>query len=266
MTDMLVAFHKYHGAGNDFIVIDGRKSVISDFSAKIVKFLCDRHFGIGADGLILLTDSKEADFRMIYFNSDGKEGTMCGNGGRCITAFAEKLGIIDKSAEFIGIDGLHQAKVLGDGQYSLKMIDVHNVDRLEDGYLLDTGSRHFVKFKEDLKEIDVYNDGRLIRYQSRFGDDGTNVNFIEYLDDNNISIRTYERGVENETLACGTGSVAAAIITHLNYPSESKAYIINAPGGKLQVDFKIDDGVRYYDIWLSGPAEFVFSGEIEVKI
>lgn len=262
---MLIPFHKYHGAGNDFIIIDGRNFVISDFSAKRVNFLCDRHFGIGADGLILLTETKKADFKMIYFNSDGKEGSMCGNGGRCITAFAEKLGIIKNSTEFTGIDGLHQAKILGKGQYSLKMIDVNKVERLADGYLIDTGSKHFIKFKKDIQDMDVYTDGKLIRYQGRFGDDGTNVNFIEYQNDNNISIRTYERGVENETLACGTGSVAAAIITHLNYPSESKSYTINAPGGKLQVDFKIDDGVSFYDIWLSGPAEFVFAGEIEVE-
>lgn len=265
MTDMLIPFHKYHGAGNDFIIIDSRNFVISDFPAKRVSFLCNRHFGIGADGLILLTETKEADFRMIYFNSDGKEGTMCGNGGRCITAFAEKLGIIKNSTEFIGIDGIHQAKILGKGQYSLKMIDVNKVDKLEDGYLMDTGSKHFIKFKENIHDIDVYNDGRLIRYQGRFGDDGANVNFIEYHDNNNISIRTYERGVESETLACGTGSVAAAITTHLNYPSKSKSYIINAPGGKLQVDFKVGDGISFYDIWLSGSAEFVYSGEIEVE-
>ncbi|MCF8381480.1 MAG: diaminopimelate epimerase [Bacteroidales bacterium] len=261
---MLIPFFKYHGAGNDFIMIDARKFVISDFSEKVVNFLCDRHFGIGSDGLILLTESDKADFRMIYFNSDGKEGTMCGNGGRCITAFAEKLGLVKESTEFLGIDGLHQAKILGGGQYSIKMIDVINVDRMADGYLINTGSKHFVKFKQDLELIDVYNDGRLIRHQGRFGEDGTNVNFIEYTNDNKISIRTFERGVENETLACGTGSVAAAITTHLNYPSESKSYIINARGGQLKVEFEVEEGVKFSNIWLSGPVEFVFAGEIEL--
>lgn len=261
---MLIPFFKYHGAGNDFIIIDDRKSVTSDFTQKVINFLCDRHFGIGADGLILLKDSDKADFRMIYYNSDGKEGTMCGNGGRCITAFAERLGLIKESTEFIGIDGMHQATVLGDGNYSLKMIDVTRVDRMADGYLIETGSKHFVKFKEEIHTIDVYNDGKTIRHQGRFGEDGANVNFIEYQGDNSISIRTFERGVENETLACGTGSVAAAITTYLNYPTDNCSYTINALGGILKVDFKVDEGTSFHDIWLSGPARFVFSGEIEI--
>ncbi len=261
---MLIQFDKYHGAGNDFIMIDGRNYDISGYTKESIRFLCDRHFGIGADGLILLTESEEADFRMIYFNSDGKEGTMCGNGGRCITAFAEKLGIINEKTEFIGIDGLHQVKILGEKQYSLKMIDVNKVEKLNDGFLLDTGSTHFVEFREDTPEIDVFNEGRKIRHQNRFGSSGTNVNFIKNIDNSTIKIRTFERGVENETLACGTGSVAAAITSYVNSPSEKKSYKIIAPGGELQVDFDTDGRGSFYDIWLTGPAEFVFSGKVEV--
>ncbi len=261
---MLLQFDKYHGAGNDFIMIDCRNSDISVFTKERVSFLCDRHFGIGADGLILLTQTEEADFRMIYFNSDGQEGTMCGNGGRCITAFAEKLGIVSASIEFIGIDGKHQAKILGKGNYSLKMIDVKKVERQGKGYLLETGSTHYLEFRKNINELDVFKEGREIRYQDRFGCTGTNVNFIENINDTTIKIRTYERGVENETLACGTGSVAAALTSYINSPIDKKSYKIIASGGELQVNFKTDDDISFYDIWLTGPAKFVFSGKIEL--
>ncbi|MGC9343101.1 MAG: diaminopimelate epimerase, partial [Bacteroidales bacterium] len=190
---MNLAFSKYHGAGNDFIMIDARKLDESLFKRDIVHFMCDRHLGIGADGLILLQSSKGYDFSMKYFNADGNEGTMCGNGGRCIAAFAKSLGIIKKSTKFEGIDGIHEAKFISDNLLRLKMIDVEEVVKLEDGFLIETGSRHFVLLKENIENIDVFNSGREIRYQNRFGKEGTNVNFVE-IRENGVKIRTYERG------------------------------------------------------------------------
>lgn len=261
---MLIRFDKYHGAGNDFIMIDQRKKDISQFSEKIVSQLCHRQFGIGADGLILLTDSNNADFRMIYFNSDGREGTMCGNGGRCITAFARNLGIIQKDTVFEGIDGLHNAEVLDNENYKLKMIDVPEVYTMKDGHYLNTGSDHFVTQKTDIQNIDINKLGRELRYEDRFGETGTNVNFIEIVSNNELNIRTYERGVENETLACGTGSVAAAISAFLSQKTDKTSYHIHAPGGNLVVDFEYNVNEGFKNIWLSGPAKNVFSGTIKI--
>jgi diaminopimelate epimerase len=260
---MEISFKKYHGTGNDFIMIDARKLDESKFLKENVKFLCNRHTGIGADGLILLSNSEKYDFRMKYFNSDGNEGTMCGNGGRCITAFAKSLGIIKDSATFEGIDGLHEARFLKDKIISLKMIDVNKVEKLEDGYLLDTGSRHFVVLSENIENIDVYNVGKEIRYQNRFGKEGTNVNFIE-IHDSGVKIRTYERGVENETLSCGTGTVAAAISAYTESESDKISFKIFALGGELKVEFQPQPVTRFENIWLTGPIEYVFEGKIIV--
>jgi len=260
---MELAFSKYHGAGNDFIMIDGRKYKESIFTKEAVNFLCDRHLGIGADGLILFQNSKDYDFRMKYFNSDGNEGTMCGNGGRCITAYAKSLGIMENSTIFEGIDGVHEAKFISDKVVSLKMINVEKVEQLDDGFLMETGSRHFVLLKENIENIDVLNTGREIRYQNRFGKEGTNVNFIE-IRDYGVKIRTYERGVENETLACGTGTVAAAISAYIESESDKISYKIFARGGELKVDFKPRPGNRFENIWLTGPVEYVFEGKIKV--
>lgn len=246
-------------------MIDARDLKEDIFQQKLVFQLCDRHFGIGADGLILLLPEAGHDFRMKYFNSDGREGTMCGNGGRCIVAFARMLGIIDKSAVFTGIDGKHEGVLNEDGSIRLRMMDVSDVKRFEDGWLLDTGSPHFVQVVESLDNLDVVGLGRKIRYQERFKPGGTNVNFIQ-ISKNDVKIRTYERGVENETLACGTGTVASAIIAYLVQKSDKTTYKLTAPGGVLHVKFIPGEKGIYKNVWLSGPAEFVFEGEMEVKI
>jgi diaminopimelate epimerase len=261
---MKIEFFKYHGAGNDFIMIDARDMAESDFSEELVKNLCDRHFGIGADGLILLLNDRKADLRMKYFNSDGREGTMCGNGGRCIASFAHRLGIITEKAIFNGIDGIHEAFICDKLNVRLKMSDVSNIQVLDDGYLLDTGSPHFVNFRDDLLPIDVFREGREIRYQNRFSPGGVNVNYIQILSDNELNIRTYERGVEDETLACGTGAVASAISAYLKNNTDKNSYLLHARGGELIVSFDTDGKGKFSNIWLKGPAEFVFKGSIDI--
>jgi len=262
---MKLEFYKYHGAGNDFVMIDCRNYDEALFDRKRVETMCDRHFGIGADGLILLLNDKDTQFRMKYFNSDGLEGTMCGNGGRCITAFARDLGIIKESATFRGIDGLHHSDILNNELISLKMIDVEGVKVLDDGYIVETGSRHFVTFRNDISKLDVFHEGREIRNQSRFGKEGTNVNFIQTVSENSFRMRTYERGVENETLACGTGSVASAITSYFREKPDKISYNIEAPGGNLKVKFNPHKNGSFTDIWLEGPAKFVFKGIFEIS-
>nr|NQU94057.1 diaminopimelate epimerase [Bacteroidota bacterium] len=204
---MKVAFYKFHGTGNDFILIDLTKISLS-FTKKDISDLCDRHFGIGADGLILLRSTAMCDFHMQYFNSDGKEGTMCGNGGRCTVAFAQLMGVIDQSARFIAIDGVHTGEVISmhSNIYNIRL-QLNNTEMPEiinDGYLINTGSPHFVKFVENNQEVDVVEEGRKIRNRRDLWPDGVNVNFVS-VSDGGINVRTYERGVENETLSCGTG-------------------------------------------------------------
>jgi len=259
---MTISFSKYHGAGNDFIMVDARKLDVSIFTEEWVAFLCDRHFGIGSDGLILLLDDRDTDFRMKYFNSDGREGTMCGNGGRCIAAFAGSLGVIGEKTTFSGIDGRHAAYFTPDGLVHLQMNVARGIQKLEDGYLLDTGSPHLVLFRRQIADIDVFSEGRALRYNERFMPGGVNVNFVELTDERSFKIRTYERGVENETLACGTGSVASALAASLYRGDESTSWNIAAVGGDLQVRFS-RKGDEFYDIWLSGGATGVFNGSIE---
>jgi diaminopimelate epimerase len=259
---MPLEFYKYHGAGNDFIMIDSRQTDETIFNQKLVEQLCDRHLGIGADGLILLLSDKSADFRMKYFNSDGYEGSMCGNGGRCIAAFARDLGMIKDKTSFSGIDGLHDAVFTGNDSVKLKMIDVATVDELHDGFLINTGSPHFVTFRENTDEIDVYSQGKEIRHQSRFDTSGANVNFVQTISKNSFKIRTFERGVENETLACGTGSVASAISSYLKEKPDNCSYTIHAPGGILFVRFTPLTNGGFADVWLEGPVKFVFKGEL----
>jgi diaminopimelate epimerase len=261
---MIIGFEKHHGAGNDFIMIDARALNEKIFTTKIVNYLCDRHLGIGSDGLILLLNDISNDFSMKYFNADGKEGTMCGNGGRCISFFANRLGIIKNKANFKGIDGDHSAILNKNGSISLKMSDVKNIRKFNDGFLVETGSRHFVKFVDQVEKINVSDTGRSLRYESRFGAKGTNVNFVQLTDINKLLIRTFERGVEAETLACGTGTVAAAISSYIEFPTDKTSYQIKAPGGELSVSFKEEGKEFFYDIWLTGPVKYVFSGEIEI--
>ena len=259
---MTINFFKYQGTGNDFIIIDNRENKIS-LNEFQIKYLCDRRFGIGADGLMLLKNHANLDFNMVYYNSDGNESTMCGNGGRCIVDFAKNLGIFAKETIFSAIDGIHKAKVNENDSISLKMQNVTNINIVNENYFLNTGSPHFVSFKEKVKEIDVYNRGKEIRYSKEFSPDGTNVNFVEIQEDT-IFVRTYERGVENETLSCGTGVTAAAISASLYSKSKNNAYDITTIGGKLHVSFTKKDKNTFNNIWLTGPATMVFSGEIDI--
>ncbi len=261
---MQISFDKYQGTGNDFILIDNRKNEIQ-LSQQQIAFLCNRHFGIGADGLMLLELEPGVDFKMVYFNSDGNESSMCGNGGRCITAYAKNLGLIKDKAKFIAIDGVHEASISGVNQVSLKMNDVKSIEVGDDFFYLNTGSPHYVKFVQGIKEFDVYGEGKRIRNSERFVAEGTNVNFIEKTEEG-IYVRTYERGVENETLSCGTGVTAAALVSAVQGISSGKNNCkVSTLGGDLNVKFDKVLESNFYNIWLEGPAEFVFYGSIKLE-
>lgn len=259
---MKIQFYKYQGAGNDFVMIDDRDSTFP-ISQKNISKICNRHFGIGADGLILLQNDHEYDFKMVYFNSDGNESTMCGNGGRCIVRFAEQLKLIQNQTKFRAIDGLHEAKLNPD-TIELKMTNVSEIQLFPNHQFLQTGSPHHVEFVYDVTEVNVKEKGQLIRYGSPYFEEGTNVNFVEVIDGNLLKIRTYERGVEDETLACGTGITAAAIAAFELEKVKSNEVLVQALGGTLKVSFERNSLGEYEDVWLTGPAEFVFSGEIQL--
>ncbi|MFV0346316.1 MAG: diaminopimelate epimerase [Bacteroidales bacterium] len=253
-----IHFYKYQGAGNDFVLIDNRKGSFDRQNNTLVKAMCDRRFGVGADGLMLLNASDDYDFEMIYFNADGFEGTMCGNGGRCIVRFAHDLGMIGKSCRFIAVDGEHLAEV-SDADINLKMIDIHIIDEYDEGkFFLDTGSPHVVIFVDDIDKIKIYEEGRNVRYADRFTPDGTNVNFVQIVGDS-LKIATYERGVEDETLACGTGITAAAIAWMYRHDISKQVVNISAKGGNLLVSAEKKDD-KYVNVWLKGAAKRVFSG------
>ncbi|RPH29852.1 MAG: diaminopimelate epimerase [Bacteroidales bacterium] len=259
---MQLLFSKYHGAGNDFVIIDNRAESFPK-STNLIKHLCDRHFGIGADGLMLLEKATNADFYMRYFNSDGNESTMCGNGGRCITLFAKNIGVIQSSARFMGIDGEHAANFESPNMVNLKMQDVSGVVTGSNFYFLNTGSPHYVCFVDDVQKVDVMAQGRAIRNSYNLDNGGTNVNFIDFTNDF-INIRTFERGVEAETLACGTGTVASTIAYYLHTKNIKSEYTIHTQGGELFVKFKQLNDSKFEDIWLKGPANHVFDGQIAV--
>ncbi len=259
---MILKFHKYQGNGNDFIIIDNRKQSFPVIDDVLIRTLCDRNFGIGGDGLMLLERSADYDFHMIYFNSDGKEGSMCGNGGRCMVHFARKLGIIKNSAVFSGTDGIHEASIDDGGLVHLKMQDVDKIESDGLAYILDTGSPHYVLFVESITEMDVVEAGRKIRFSDHYKDNGINVNFVKRAGDH-IIIRTYERGVENETLACGTGTVASAIASVIESPRQDANIIAETRGGMLEVRFRRRGRVSFSDIWLIGPAKHVFEGIVD---
>ena len=261
---MLLNFQKYQGTGNDFVMIDQREQKFIDHDdQKLIESLCDRRFGIGADGLILLEKSEEYDFKMVYFNADGRQSTMCGNGGRCIVHFAWSLGVCDKETIFEAIDGLHKGKIFDSNVVSIQMSDVLKVDvKTPKTYILNTGSPHFVKLMEDLpKNIKV--SGAEIRYSDPYKQEGINVNFVK-INEGNIEVATYERGVEDETLSCGTGVTAAAIATFLDQGAKNNNVNIQTKGGQLSVSFE-QDGDTFRNIWLTGPAVKVFDGSVKLK-
>ncbi len=260
---MQLQFYKYQGTGNDFVLIDNRKNDI-ELTNEQIKFLCDRRFGIGSDGLMLLELEPGVDFKMIYFNSDGKPSSMCGNGGRCIVAFAKHLAIINDKAKFLAIDGFHEAIIDENETISLKMQDVKTIEIGDDFFYLNTGSPHYVKLISEVQNFDVVTNGKQIRYNERFAEEGTNVNFIEKINDELI-VRTYERGVENETFSCGTGVTAAALVAALEGISNSKNNcLIKTLGGNLEVTFEKVLTQNFYNIWLKGPAQKVFQGIINL--
>jgi diaminopimelate epimerase len=261
---MQLEFYKYQGTGNDFVMIDNRSNSFPKENTQLVAHLCNRRFGIGSDGLILLENDTESDFKMVYYNSDGNLSSMCGNGGRCLVAFAKKLNLIDNETTFIATDGLHYATVADDGIVSLQMIDVEAIKHTSEYSYLNTGSPHHVQPVSDLENYDVKENGAAIRYGELYGNEGSNINFVKKIDENTFSLRTYERGVEDETLACGTGATAVAIAMNATGQTDLNAINLNVEGGKLAVSFDKEDG-KYTNVFLKGPAEFVFKGTIEIE-
>jgi diaminopimelate epimerase len=259
---MTASFHKYQGTGNDFILIDNRNGEFNSISNEQVHKLCDRRFGIGADGLMLLNHREGYDFEMKYYNADGMEGSMCGNGGRCMTKFAYHLGIHRNLYKFLASDGSHEAEIDMDGIVSLKMKDVRSIRKFHNDYTLDTGSPHYVKIVNDVMEMDVYKKGHDIRHSREFEEEGINVNFVEYTGNRNrIIVRTFERGVEDETFSCGTGVTAAALVCYHNEVGFNDVEV-KTLGGTLTVEFDRIDENKYENIWLCGPAERVFEGTV----
>lgn len=261
---MNLTFYKYHGTGNDFIIIDNRNNGINLNKAQ-VKFLCNRRFGIGADGLMLMSNKPTYDFKMVYYNADGNEGSMCGNGGRCMIKFAYDMGLHKPEYYFCAVDGDHKAAIENNGWIDLNMKDVDKVEDISfSDFILDTGSPHYVKPVSNVWDVDVVKEGHDIRYSKPFKDKGINVNFVELDEEANITVRTYERGVEDETLSCGTGVTASALVFAHNDNGFNRINV-KTPGGNLAVEFDKTENSSFKNIWLCGPAIFVFKGEVEVE-
>jgi diaminopimelate epimerase len=260
---MKIHFYKYQGTGNDFVILDNRNDEYSAFTKDQINHICDRRFGIGADGLMLLNKKAGYDFEMKYYNADGHEGSMCGNGGRCMVKFALHTGIYKDLYHFIASDGPHEAEIDPDGTISLKMKDVKNIAEFGTDFLLDTGSPHYVKFISDVMNYDVFKKGHDIRYSDEFAEKGINVNFVQQKSDHEIIVRTYERGVENETFSCGTGVTASALVCYHNETGYNDVTVLTK-GGKLTVEFDRANDDSYSNIFLCGPAEKVYEGDIEV--
>jgi diaminopimelate epimerase len=267
---MQIEFYKYQGTGNDFVMIDNRQGIFPKDNIQLIAHLCDRRFGIGGDGLILLENDEvtsnlamPTDFKMVYYNSDGNQSSMCGNGGRCLVAFAKKLNVIDDNTTFIATDGLHHASVADNGIVSLQMIDVEEVKITPEYVFMNTGSPHHIQLVDDLEHYNVKENGASIRYGELYGKQGSNINFVKKIDETTFSLRTYERGVEDETLACGTGATAVAIAMNALGETKANSIDLNVEGGKLVVSFDKKDG-QFTNVFLKGPAEFVFKGTIEI--
>ncbi len=255
---MELNFTKYQGTGNDFVLIDNRTGIFPKENLDLVRRLCDRRFGIGADGLMLIENSKEEDFNMIYFNSDGSK-SLCGNGSRCSIHFAHSLGIIPYQTSFITTDGAHKA-FLKDGWVHFQLHDIDQVSEDGNDFFVENGSPHHVRFVEDVEGFDVFTNGEAIRYSEKYQPGGTNVNFVE-MTPSGIKVRTYERGVENETLSCGTGVTAAAIVAAIK--GKTSPVQVNTKGGDLEVSFE-KEGNTFKNVFLAGPATPVFKGRIEI--
>nr|WP_314474687.1 diaminopimelate epimerase [uncultured Capnocytophaga sp.] len=258
----MMNFYKYQGTGNDFVMIDNREENFPKNNKILIAQLCHRRFGIGADGLILLENDPQYDFRMVYYNSDGRESTMCGNGGRCVVAFAKQLGIIEHKTLFIAVDGEHRATIEGDNYVRLQMKNVTEVEEHKGYVFLNTGSPHHVQWVKEVDTVDVKDEGATIRYGKLYATQGgSNVNFVSK-GENGFKVRTYERGVEDETYSCGTGVTAVAIALYHTKQTENQSITLHTRGGDLQVSFdRVGEG--YENIYLSGSAQFVFEGTIK---
>ena len=255
-------FEKYHGTGNDFILINDNSKKFPTKDFEIIRWLCDRKFGIGSDGLIVIRDHKEFDFEMVYFNSDGIEGSLCGNGSRCAVAYGINNGFLNQNVVFQAIDGIHYASAESKGMFSISFNDLNLVEQNSESVFLDTGSPHHIEIVNDLKLINVKEKGSSIRYRSKYREEGVNVNFVEKVGHDLFKLRTYERGVEDETLSCGTGAVAASLAVHFLKLTSTNRVFIETLGGTLEVKFELDFGT-YREIHLIGPAKKVFSGKIK---
>jgi diaminopimelate epimerase len=258
---MKIHFYKYQGTGNDFVMIDNRQNIFPKNDTKLIARLCDRKFGVGADGLILLENHPDLDFKMVYYNSDGNESSMCGNGGRCLVAFAKQMDVISNEATFEAIDGMHYATIDKEGIVSLQMMNVEEIKEEDNYTFLNTGSPHHVTLVEDLKQFNVKQEGAKIRYSDLYGKAGSNINFVKQLENDIFAVRTYERGVEDETLSCGTGVTAVAIAMHKIGKTTSKEIKLNVEGGTLKVKFDAENN-KFTNVFLIGPATFVFEGTI----
>lgn len=254
---MSIPFTKYHGTGNDFVIIDNRTGVFSKENTTLVAAMCDRRFGIGGDGLILLEDHPDCDFTMVYYNADGNPSSMCGNGGRCIVHFAQQLGIVSAKAQFMAVDGVHTATISTDS-VSLHMGDVSDITLSEAFCFLDTGSPHHVIFTDNVDDIDIKKQGAKIRYGT-YGSEGANINYAQQIDGANFKVRTYERGVEDETLSCGTGVTAVALAAYKRKLAQTNNITLHTPGGLLSVSFNEQESI-FTNIHLNGPATAVFTG------
>ena len=260
---MELHFYKYQGTGNDFILLDGREKM-PELSEKQIAAMCNRRFGIGGDGLMILRHYPGYDFEMKYYNADGREGSMCGNGGRCIVRFAYHLGIHRDNYHFLAPDGEHEADIDINGMVRLKMNDVNAVKQHSGDFILNTGSPHYIKYVNDIREYDVPHEGYTIRNSAQFVREGINVNFVETVNDHTIFVRTFERGVEAETWSCGTGVTAAALVSAHNETGFNQIDV-ETLGGMLSVEYdRVSEG-EYRNIWLIGPAEYVFEGHINLK-
>lgn len=258
---MEIEFFKYQGTGNDFIMIDGRSKRFH-FSIDQIKMVCDRRFGIGADGLIILNAHPGCDFEMDYFNSDGSK-SFCGNGSRCAQAFAKKLGMIGKTSKFLAIDGFHLGQSEGN-QFATQMANVNQLEVLGKDYFIYTGSPHYIRYVADVDKIDVFKEGRAIRNSTPYKNEGTNVNFVS-IHDQFLKVRTYERGVEAETYSCGTGVTAVAISYLVRENSNQNKISILTKGGELTIKLNRQNKKNdFRDIWLMGPAEYVFQGILKI--
>ena len=262
-SEMKVYFSKYQGTGNDFVMLDNLNGQYDKLSISQIKFLCDRRFGVGGDGLIKINSSLSLDFEVDYYNSDGSK-SFCGNGARCAVAFAETLGIDVSNTTFTAIDGIHTAS-LNQSIVSLKMSDVSNFDKLEKDYVIHTGSPHYIQFVDKVEQVDVFTQGKSIRNQDLFRLEGVNVNFVQVINENELFVRTYERGVEDETLSCGTGVTAAVLAYAYKQGFTDLGQIqVKTLGGSLEVVFQMLNKGQISNIQLIGPAKQVFKGEMDV--